>query len=97
MSGGIAYVYDKYDEFSDKCNHSMVELEELNKDDKELIRGLLQNHFRYTRSPIAKVILDNFEKELHRFVKVMPKEYRRVLEERAMSVEELELLEVSDG
>jgi glutamate synthase domain-containing protein 2/glutamate synthase domain-containing protein 1/glutamate synthase domain-containing protein 3 len=97
MSGGIAYIYDKHDEFSDKCNRAMVELEELNSEDKKLIKDLLKNHFRCTRSPIAKNIMDDFRKESRRFVKVMPKEYKRVLEESAMSVEELELLEVSDG
>jgi glutamate synthase (NADPH/NADH) large chain len=97
MSGGIAYVYDRDGEFAEKCNLSMVELEELNSEDKKLIRDLLENHFRYTRSPVARGILDDFAKELRRFVKVMPREYKRVLEERAMSEEELELLEVSDG
>ena len=97
MSGGIAYVHDKHGEFPDKCNLSMVELEELNSEDKKLIKDMLESHFRYTRSPVAKGILDDFSKESRRFVKVMPKEYKRVLEERAMSEEELELLEVSDG
>ncbi|MFH1576824.1 MAG: glutamate synthase large subunit [Candidatus Margulisiibacteriota bacterium] len=97
MSGGIAYIYDKHNEFAEKCNPSMVYLEELDKKDEKLIYGLLQKHFKYTRSPIAKNILDNFNNEKRRFIKVMPREYKRVLAERAMSVEELELLEVSDG
>jgi glutamate synthase (NADPH/NADH) large chain len=97
MSGGIAYVYDKHEEFPEKCNPTMVELEELNSEDRKLIENMLQNHFKYTRSPVAKGILDDFSRELRRFVKVMPKEYKRVLEERAMSEEELELLEVSHG
>ncbi|MEA3493488.1 MAG: glutamate synthase large subunit [Candidatus Margulisiibacteriota bacterium] len=97
MSGGIAYIYDKHNSFSDKCNLAMVELETLDAKDKRLVRELLQNHFKYTRSPIAKNILDGFSKEIGRFIKVMPKEYKRVLAERAMDAEELELLEVSDG
>jgi len=97
MSGGIAYVYDKHNEFPDKCNLSMVEIEEPKLEDRRLIKKLLLNHFSYTRSPIAKSILEDFRKESRRFIKVMPKEYKRVLAERAMSVEELELLEVSDG
>jgi glutamate synthase domain-containing protein 2/glutamate synthase domain-containing protein 1/glutamate synthase domain-containing protein 3 len=96
MSGGIAYVYDKYNDFPERCNLAMIELEELNTEDKKLIRNMLQKHFKHTRSPLAKDILDNFTKEARRFVKVMPKEYKRVLEERAMTEEELELLEVSD-
>ena len=45
MSGGIAYVYDKHEEFPEKCNQAMVELEVLNSEDKKLIKGLLENHF----------------------------------------------------
>jgi len=97
MSGGIAYVYDKFGEFSNKCNHSMVELETLDKKDQKLIMELLNKHFQYTRSPVAKIVLDNFSVEKRKFIKVMPIEYKRVLQERAMTEEELELLEVSDG
>jgi glutamate synthase domain-containing protein 3 len=97
MSGGIAYVYDRSGEFAEKCNLSMVELEGVKAEGAKIIRQLLGNHFRYTRSPIAKKILDDFKNEVRRFVKVMPLEYKRVLEERAMSEEELELMEVSDG
>ena len=92
MSGGIAYVYDRYGEFPEKCNLSMVELERLTVQDEKIIRKLLNNHFKYTRSPLAKAVLDDFRNEKRRFVKVMPKEYKRALTE-----EELELLEVSDG
>ncbi|MCX5726337.1 MAG: glutamate synthase-related protein, partial [Candidatus Saganbacteria bacterium] len=99
MSGGIAYVWDKFNEFTEKCNLSMVTLEGLNVAEKKTIKDLLQNHFKYTRSILAKDILDNFVSEIRRFVKIMPIEYKRVLEERAMEETELELelLEVSDG
>ncbi|NQT29680.1 MAG: glutamate synthase large subunit, partial [Candidatus Saganbacteria bacterium] len=91
MSGGIAYVYDREGEFAEKCNLSMVELEELNQKDQRIIQNLLKNHFKYTRSPLAKNILDDFGKEKYRFVKVMPIEYKRVLLKKAMDEEELEL------
>ncbi|MFH1684570.1 MAG: glutamate synthase large subunit, partial [Candidatus Margulisiibacteriota bacterium] len=97
MSGGIAYIYDKHGDFAEKCNLGMVELEDLDKKDDQLIREMLHDHFKYTRSPIAKGILDDFKNEKRRFVKVMPIEYKRVLKESAMTEEELELLEVSDG
>lgn len=96
MSGGIAYIYDKSGEFSDKCNLSMVELEKPGKDDMKTIKTLLSDHFKFTKSQIAKKILDNFEVEIRRFIKVMPAEYRRVLEERELA-EDSELAEVSDG
>lgn len=92
MSGGIAYIYDKDRTFMEKCNLDMVNLEELEPEDEKLITELLHNHLRYTKSAVAKKILDNFSKEKKRFVKVMPIEYKR-----ALSEEELELLGVSDG
>jgi glutamate synthase (NADPH/NADH) large chain len=94
MSGGIAYVYDRNNELPDNCNLEMVELETLDMKDEELIFGLITNHFKYTSSEVAKRILDNFEKEKRYFIKVMPKEFRRVLEERALTAAEKEELEV---
>lgn len=97
MSGGIAYIYDKGGEFKEKCNLSMVELEDPGIKDIKKIKQLLQNHFQYTRSLAARDILDDFNNAARRFVKVMPIEYKRVLEEGKLADEELELLEVSDG
>jgi glutamate synthase domain-containing protein 3 len=79
MSGGIAYVYDKHSELRDKVNFEMVELEELDADDIKLLKQLLKNHLTYTHSQVAEKILEDFNKEKRRFVKVMPKEYKRVL------------------
>jgi glutamate synthase domain-containing protein 2/glutamate synthase domain-containing protein 1/glutamate synthase domain-containing protein 3 len=96
MSGGIAYVYDDDGGFQYKCNMDMVELEKINSEDEETIRNLLHNHYTYTQSPRAKEILDNFERKKKRFIKVMPIEYKRILE--GIKVEEkLDLMEVSDG
>ena len=97
MSGGIAYVYDRHGEFAEKCNLKMVELEELTSKDKKTVKELLQNHFKYTRSPVAKDILDNFKTEIRRFVKVMPIEYERILQEQVMDDEELALIGVNHG
>jgi glutamate synthase domain-containing protein 2/glutamate synthase domain-containing protein 1/glutamate synthase domain-containing protein 3 len=86
MSGGIAYVYNLDANFKDLCNTEMVELEgheKFNSDDVATIRRLLSNHRRYTGSPVAGAILDDFERELRWFVKVMPTDYRRVLEHKA--------------
>lgn len=96
MSGGIAYVYDEDKDFKTKCNMEMIELEEITKEDESTIYNLLTNHHKYTQSPRAKEILDNFKDEMKRFIKVMPKEYKRILEGKKLG-EELELLEVSDG
>lgn len=91
MSGGIAYVLDEEDSFKQLYNSEMIELEKiinsdenvvsdnLLKHDKERLRSLIENHFRYTNSPKAKNILDNFDNYLPKFIKVMPTEYKKVL------------------
>ncbi len=84
MSGGIAYVHDTSGLFKDLCNLEMVELERPDRpDDIATIRRMLENHRKYTRSPVAGAILDDFEKEIKWFVKVMPTDYRRVMEHQA--------------
>jgi glutamate synthase domain-containing protein 3 len=84
MSGGVAYVYDDSGTFRDLCNQDMVSLEAPDKpEDIETIRRLLENHVRFTESPVAQGILNDWENELRRFVKVMPNDYRRVLEHQA--------------
>ncbi|MCW3065687.1 MAG: hypothetical protein JWN32_2859 [Solirubrobacterales bacterium] len=84
MSGGIAYVYDDNAQFPRLCNHDLVELEPADKEeDISTLRYMLENHVRFTGSPIAQAILDDWEKERQYFVKVMPKDYRRVLEHKA--------------
>jgi glutamate synthase domain-containing protein 3 len=81
MSGGIAYVYDSTGQFRDLCNLEMVELERPDKpDDISTMRRLLENHYKFTGSTVAKAILADFDEELKWFVKVMPTDYRRVLE-----------------
>ncbi|HSZ59986.1 MAG TPA: hypothetical protein VK797_30365, partial [Tepidisphaeraceae bacterium] len=81
MSGGIAYVYDDSGQFPRLCNHDMVSLETPDKDeDVQTLRYLLENHVKYTASPVAKEILDDWVRQLRYFVKVMPNDYRRVLE-----------------
>ena len=91
MSGGIAYVLDEGNKFKSLYNPEMIELEEINLNDneahtenllindKERLKSLIKNHLRYTNSPKAKRILDNFENYLPKFIKVMPTEYKRVL------------------
>ncbi len=82
MSGGIAYVYNIDGDFDYYCNMEMVELSliEDSSDNKEL-HQLITTHYNYTQSPMAKRILDNWTEEVNKFIKVMPIEYKRVLEE----------------
>jgi glutamate synthase domain-containing protein 2/glutamate synthase domain-containing protein 1/glutamate synthase domain-containing protein 3 len=84
MSGGIAYVYDDTGLFSKLCNMEMVALEDPNTpDDIATIKRLLESHLKFTESTRAKSILDDWENERKWFVKVMPVDYRRVLEKQA--------------
>jgi glutamate synthase domain-containing protein 3 len=84
MSGGIAYVYDDSGLLPRLYNPDMVSLEKPEKaEDVATIRRLLENHAKLTDSPVAKGILADWDKELAYFVKVMPNDYRRVLEHQA--------------
>ncbi len=96
MSGGIAYVYDKNSLFKENCNLSMATIEGINTEDEEILRNMLTNHLRFTESPVAKKILNEFRKEKKRFVKVMPIEYKRMMETKITEYG-LKLSEVSDG
>jgi glutamate synthase (NADPH) large chain len=96
MSGGTAYVYDEDRGFKDRCNMAMVELEEITADDETVIHNLIYNHQKYTKSKKAEMIMKNFKKELKKFIKVMPIEYKRILEGRKIE-KRLDLLESYDG
>jgi glutamate synthase domain-containing protein 2/glutamate synthase domain-containing protein 1/glutamate synthase domain-containing protein 3 len=96
MSGGIAYAWNKTREFKVHCNMDMVALEDINNEDAQAIHNLLSNHYRHTQSPSAKNILDNFKRELKNFIKVMPLEYKRILETPELE-RKMDLAEVSDG
>jgi glutamate synthase (NADPH) large chain len=96
MSGGIAYVYDIDGDFNKKCNMDMVELESLTQGDRAIIQSLISSHKKYTESRVAKRILVDFNKEIKKFIKVMPIEYKRILEHKKV-VKKLDLTEASDG
>ena len=82
MSGGIAYVYNPKGSFIKKCNDSTFELEDLViKEDINELKELISNHYKYTKSKVAEKILLNWTKEIKNFSKVMPTDYKRVLQE----------------
>ncbi len=83
MSGGTAYVFDKDKRFASRVNRELVELESLvDESDLWLVHGLIEDHVRLTGSTLGKKLIDNWELVVPRFVKVMPVEYRRVLQAR---------------
>ena len=80
MSGGIAYVLDEKGDFGVRCNQAMVDLDGMEDDeDVTTVKSLLSNHVQYTQSTVAKRILDDWDNYVSKFVKVMPKDYKRVL------------------
>jgi glutamate synthase (NADPH/NADH) large chain len=80
MSGGIAYVLDADGEFRKRCNREMVELEPLESaEDVEVVRTLLRRHVRYTNSGRAVRLLADWLEESARFLKIIPRDYKRVL------------------
>jgi glutamate synthase domain-containing protein 3 len=82
MSGGTAFVLDMWGRFRQACNLDMVGLEPLARgDDIALVRRLLEQHVAWTDSTVGRRVLANWHEYLPRFVKVMPHDLRRVLEE----------------
>jgi glutamate synthase (ferredoxin) len=81
MSGGIAYVLDERGDFPTRCNKQMVGLEKLTDPDEiEQVRQMIARHGDYTKSTRAWKILAEWDQMAPKFVKVMPKDYKRVLE-----------------
>ncbi len=82
MSGGVAYVWDADGSFTAKCNPDMVELEAVDVDeDIAELKGMIENHLHYTGSAVARQLLENWQASLPQFVKVMPTDYKRVLQQ----------------
>jgi glutamate synthase domain-containing protein 2/glutamate synthase domain-containing protein 1/glutamate synthase domain-containing protein 3 len=87
MSGGIAYVLDQHGRFPDLCNQELVGLEAVKPDEDDELRELVAEHGRRTGSRLAERLLDAWDEALPRFVKVMPSDYKRALEEMAQKAE----------
>jgi glutamate synthase (NADPH) large chain len=84
MSGGIAYVLDRAGDFSIRCNLGTVALERIETPEEEAeVHALISRHFEFTGSTVAKAALDDWPTYLAQCVKVMPIDYKRVLEEQA--------------
>ena len=81
MSGGIAYVLDQDGTFPLRCNHQMVTLEALEEAQEiEEVWQMLRKHWEYTRSRRAEAILETWEDSVSKFVKVIPRDYKRMIE-----------------
>ncbi len=87
MSGGIAFVHDADGTFPHRVNREMVDLDPLDDEDVEWLRDVLRKHLAETGSAVAMRILDRWHTTVRLFVKVMPKDYKRVLEAAAIAEE----------
>ncbi|MFI3281398.1 MAG: glutamate synthase large subunit [Rikenellaceae bacterium] len=85
MSGGVAYVWNKEGNFDYFCNMEMVELSLIDdKSDSRELRSYITNHYKHTGSPLAKMMLDSWPEYVEQFIKVIPIEYKKVLQEEKM-------------
>ncbi|MDX6671196.1 MAG: glutamate synthase large chain, partial [Solirubrobacteraceae bacterium] len=83
MSGGIAYVLDEDGTFEARCNMELVGFDQISADDARELRELVAEHAQRTGSPVAERVLAQWSQLLPKFVKVMPHDYKRALEELA--------------
>jgi glutamate synthase (NADPH/NADH) large chain len=80
MSGGVAYVYDPDEELPDNLNTEMVDVETLDEDDVDFLRGIVQAHVDATDSAVGQRILADWHGQQRHFIKVMPRDYKKVLQ-----------------
>ena len=84
MSGGVAFVFDERGTFAPHCNRQMVDLEPLESvDDRDVVQQLIMKHVQLTGSELGAHVLSDWDATVKRFVKVMPRDYKRVLEAEA--------------
>jgi len=80
MSGGIAYIYDPKNTFEQHCNKEGLNLDPVETaEDISELKDLIENHYNATLSPLAQRILENWQTELPKFIKVLPEEYKQAL------------------
>ncbi len=82
MSGGIAYVYDVNQKFANNCNTEMVDLDPVDTTDILFLKENIQKHLTLTNSAVARFLIDDFENQAQHFIKVFPRDYKKILAER---------------
>lgn len=97
MSGGTAYVWDRDGDFNSKLNPELVDLDPLDAEDIALLQRMINNQAQLTGSPVAQAFLDNWESSLQQMIKVMPRDYKAVLEKRKAEANNKEALEAVNG
>jgi glutamate synthase domain-containing protein 3 len=90
MSGGIAYIYDEKDRLKPRINTGMVDLDTIETQEDEMeLKSMIERYVKYTSSKEASEILENWDDLKDKFIKVMPRDYKRVLQEQAAKKEEV--------
>ncbi|MDI6619468.1 MAG: glutamate synthase large subunit [Clostridiales bacterium] len=84
MSGGIAYVLDEYGDFEDKCNTDLVVIDKINNLDENKIQNLIKEHLKYTGSRKSNEMLNNWDKYMCMFKKVISVQYKKILEQKEL-------------
>ena len=79
MSGGIAYIYNKNNNFNINFNREMVEIEKLDDSDIDKVKSLIEEHVEATDSNLGKQLLLNWSIESKKFLKVVPNEYKKII------------------
>jgi glutamate synthase (NADPH/NADH) large chain len=79
MSGGVAYVLDLPEH---RVNPEMVDIDPLDEDDRKLLRSAVERHYAETESAVARALLTDWDDAVERFGKIMPKDFKRVLQAR---------------
>ncbi|MFD2179924.1 glutamate synthase large subunit [Veronia pacifica] len=97
MSGGVAYVWDQFKDFKHKLNPELVDIDPLDEQDIERLRTQITAHYQLTSSSVAETFLANFEKNLRHIVKVMPRDYKAVLEARKAAADNMDKVEAING
>jgi glutamate synthase (NADPH/NADH) large chain len=82
MSGGTAYVWDKVGDFDKRLNPELVDLDPIEQEDRDLLEEMLTKHIKFTGSSVAKAFLDDFDANLAQMIKVMPRDYKAVMQKR---------------
>ncbi len=101
MSGGVAYIHDPFGDFVERVNHEMVLLEALNEEDEIWLKNIILEHQNQTDSVVAEKVLNKWGTPSSRFIKIMPTDYKRVLEAAAAArnagKDEVEAIMASSG
>jgi glutamate synthase (NADPH/NADH) large chain len=99
MSGGVAYVYDEFRTFAPLVNMEMVDLDDLSSSDEAILKDLIDRHVVETGSDVGIRVLADWDHVRSSFIKVMPRDYKRVLEAaaaaRAAGTDEMEAIMAS--